>query len=324
MTKPLIPPIRDPNTVDLFTGELDAPTPQQKPLPPTTRRIVEASAAILQDPPEQVDFLHTVLCQVGMPRKRTEARIFERRNGSASLLLEAGQLWHRGEWQKQPLPYGTKPRLVMVHLSSEAIRTQSRHIELGGSMREFLLRLGITPTGGIRGGYTGFKQQMQALAACRLTLGMSLNNRDVTINTQPISHFEAWFSRDGTEPALWDGSLELSPQFFDTLVSHAVPLDPRALASIKHSSLAIDIYTWLAHRIYRITKVDGIKLSWQNLRDQFGQEYHDPKNFKHDFLEALTLVKLVYPDARIEKTIGGIILKNSPPPIRKTQIQVLT
>ncbi len=323
MTKPQVPELRDPHTIDLFTGEADALRPNQKTLTPTTRRMIESSTAIIQDPPDKIDFLHAVLCQVGMPRKRTEARIFERRSGSTSMLLEAGRLWHRGEWQEQPLPYGTKPRLVMIHISSEAIRTQNRQIEVGGSVREFLLRLGIDTSGGKKGGYTGFKQQMEALAACRLTLGMSLDNRDVTINTQPISRFDAWFNQDGKQQSFWSGSMELSQQFYETLISHAVPLDSRALAALKHSSLALDIYTWLAHRLYRITKSEGVKLTWTNLRDQFGQEYTDPKNFKHDFLAALTQVKSQYPDARIEKTDGGIILKCSPPPIRKTQIQVL-
>src|SRR5581483_1065951 len=138
--------------------------PDDHPLSaPTVRRMVGAAADIMQDPPERADFLHAVLCQVGMPRKRTEGRTFERHSGTASMLLEAGRLWHRGSWQEQPLPYGTRPRLVMVHISGEAVRRRSRQIEIGQSMRDFLVLLGIEPNGGPRGGYTMFKKQMEAL-----------------------------------------------------------------------------------------------------------------------------------------------------------------
>src|SRR4051812_22630732 len=67
--------------------------------------------------------------------------------------------------------------------------------------------------------------------------------------TKPIRRFEAWLQHDGTQHTLWPGVLELSQEFFDTLVNHAVPLDYRALAGLKHSALALDIYTWLAHRL---------------------------------------------------------------------------
>jgi hypothetical protein len=314
MPRPAGPPA-DTQTLDLFLGE-------QTPCPPTVRRVMDAAAAITQDPPERADFLHAVLCQVGMPRKRTEGRTFERRSGSASMLLEAGRIWQRGSWKEQPLPYGTKPRLVMVHISGEAVRRQSRQVEIGESMRDFLTRLGIDTSGGAHGGYTMFKRQMEALAACRLSLGMSVASRDVTINTQPISRFEAWFQHDGAQQALWPGVLELSPEFFDTLVHHAVPLDHRALGALKHSALALDVYSWLAHRLCRVRKVDGVKVSWANLKEQFGQEYADPKDFKKKLRIALRQVLAVYPDAKVESAIGGIVLKPSLPPVARTQVLV--
>lgn len=316
MTKPLKTP-SDNQTLDMFSG---VPSHDSKPLPPTVRRVVETAAEIMQDPPERADFLHAVLCQVGMPRKHTEGRVFERRSGSASMLLEAGRLWHRGAWKEQPLPYGTRPRLVMVHISGEAVRTGSRQIEIGDSMRDFLTKLGIDTSGGKHGGYTMFKKQMEALAACRLSLGMSIDKRDITINTQPISRFEAWLQKDGAQQVMWPGVLELSQEFFDTLVNHAVPLDHRALGALKHSALALDVYSWLAHRLYRVKRANGEKLSWGNLKEQFGQEYNDPKNFKKEMRQALRQVLAVYPDAKVEPTVGGIILKPSMPPIPKTQI----
>ncbi len=297
-------------------------TPQAKPLTRTQQRLLEARDRILNEPPDRNDFLHTVMCQVGMPRKATDARTFERTSGPFSVSLEAGRLWNGKDWIDQPLPYGTTPRLVMVHLSSEAVRTKNRRVELGSSMRQFLQVLGISDGGGPRGGYTVFRKQMEALAACRLTIGMKAEGRVVTVDAKPIKRFEAWLQHDDTQATLWPGMLELSPDFYDTLTKHAVPLDYRALAAIKHSALALDIYTWLAHRLCRIKEPNGVMLTWENIRDQFGQEYGNPKDFKREFKDVLRQVWLVYPDANVEEVSGGIQLWESPPPIRRTQISM--
>ncbi len=124
------------------------------------------------------------------------------------------------------------------------------------------------------------------------------------------------------QQTLWPGVLELSTDFYETLAQHAVPLDYRALSALKHSALALDVYTWLAHRLCRIRQAGGVMLSWENLRDQFGQEYVNAKDFKREFRDVLRQVWLVYPDARIEDAPGGIILRESPPPISKATLSM--
>jgi len=307
-----------PKQVDLFTGEAK-PVSQTANVSRLQHRLIN-TASELVDPPDEAEYLHAVLCQVGMPRNPTPLRVFERKSGNAIMVLEAGKIMRRGEMIDQPLPYGSRPRLVLVHLSTYAIRNRTAEIVVGNSMREFLQELGIDTNGGPRGGYTMFKKQMQALAACRLTLGFSTATEDITINTSPIRRFEAWLSVDGQQRTLWPGVMELSQDFYETLIEHAVPLDPRALGALKHSSLALDIYTWLAHRLCRIRSPQGVKLYWASLRQQFGQEYNDPHNFKRKFLQALRQVLAVYRDARVEQITGGLLLKPSAPPIAKTQI----
>jgi hypothetical protein len=288
----------------------------------TQVRLLFAGDQIRQEAPDRADFLHTVMCQVGLPRRKTELRSFERHSGHVSILLEAGKLFNGRDFVEMPLPYGTAPRLVMVHISSEAIRTQNRTVEIGDSMRQFLTMLGLPTTGGERGGYTIFKRQMEALAACRLTLGMQAEGKVVTVDAKPIKRFEAWLQHDGSQRTLWPGVLELSQDFFDTLAHHAVPLDYRALAALKHSSLALDVYTWLAHRLWRVKKPTGEMLSWENLRDQFGQEYRTSKDFKKEYRHALRQVCVVYPDARIEEIDGGLILHESRPPLSPVTVAI--
>lgn len=301
-----------PVTRDLFAIE-EAPRAE---LTPILGRMIETADAIASgEPPDRIDYLHSVLCQVGLPRSRADGLTFERTSGNTSLLVEAGKLWNGKEWVQQSLPYGTRPRLALVHISSEAIRTKSRVVEIGSSVRDFLLKLGAD-TGGHE--YQRFQGQMKALAACRMTLGVGLT----TVDAKPIERFEAWLHATGRQATLWPGTLELSQRFYDTLRELAVPMDPRSLAALRHSALALDTYTWLAHRLHRVRQPGGTKVSWANLRDQFGQEYSDPKNFKKEMAKALKAVLAVYPDAQVEDVPGGVLLRPSPPPIPKAMVRV--
>jgi hypothetical protein len=45
-------------------------------LSPSKRRLLEAHEQIVQQKPDRSDFLHTVMCQVGMPRRATDAKVF--------------------------------------------------------------------------------------------------------------------------------------------------------------------------------------------------------------------------------------------------------
>ena len=307
----------DQTHAEVLQAELRADGYDVLPLSPISTRLINAAGDIAADAPERIDYLHSVLCQVGLPRSRPSSDRFERTSGNTSMLVEAGELWNGKVWIPQPLPYGTRPRLALIHVSSEAIRTKSRVVEIGNSVRDFLLKLGAD-TGGHE--YGRFQSQMKALAACRLTLG--IGNR--TVKAQPIEEFEAWLHSTGGQATLWPGTLELSQRFYDTLRELAVPMDPRALAALRHSSLALDTYTWLAHRLHRVRQVNGAKLSWGNLREQFGQEYANPKDFKREMAKALRAVLAVYPDAHVEEVVGGILLLPSKPPIPKTQIPVKT
>ena len=272
-----------------------------------TARVLRFAADIADSPPDRPDFLHTVLCQVGLPRRATAELKFERRNGLASLLVEAGSLYSGQKWLQQPLPYGPKPRLALVHISTEAVRTKSRVIDSGRSLHDFMRRLGIGTNGRE---YKNFRQQMRALSACRMSLGYG----NTTIDAKPIEKFSTWNALE-EEHDHDEGVIELTSKFYDSLIDSAVPLDPRALACLQGSSLALDIYTWLSHRLHRVSRISGDRVTWTNLSDQFGQEYSEIKDFKKTFQKALLQVRAVYPDARLDEVRGGYILLRSKPPV---------
>lgn len=127
-------------------GEADEITPR--------RRLVDAAVDIMGAPCERPEFLHSLLCQVGLPRASTTARTFERKSGTAGVRVEAGTLWRGGDFVPAPLPYGTKPRLILVHLCGEAVRTRCADVEVGTTLKAFLCRLGMSTSGA---GYARFR-----------------------------------------------------------------------------------------------------------------------------------------------------------------------
>ena len=277
------------------------------------QKLIEAGAEIATNPPsgEDMAFTHAVLCQVGLPRSKVDGREFMRQSGAAWVNVQAGYLDEGRGPVLQPIPYGVMPRLALAWVSSYAKRDNTREIPIGDSAAEFLRLMGMDDQGAR---YTTLRRQMHALAACRLQLGF----KGRTYNGQPVEQFDAWLANGGTQQkSLWPGTMVLSEGYFNSLMDSAVPLDNRALMALKGSALALDVYTWLAHRLHRI-EGRGVTLHWKSLREQFAQEYTGKdadKDFKKKFVPALKKVLTVYPQAKVKPVTGGLLLLGSPPPI---------
>lgn len=274
-------------------------------LTPIQRRLLDVAEA--QEPPEP-GYLHAVLCQLGLPRRPTSANEIERASGNTSLLISAGKLWDGRSWQRMPLPHGTRPRLALIHISTRAVLTKNPVVDVGHSTREFLMRLGVDTNGRE---YGTFQRQMRALAACQMRLGIG---PETIMDAQPIKRFRAWHNGPADQGALWPGAVTLTNEFFDSLTEFAVPLDLNAVAALRHSTLALDCYTWLSHRLWRVQAPGGVRVSWDALRLQFGAE-RDTKEFKREIKVALGAVRAAYPDARLDQVRGGLLLLPSRPPV---------
>ncbi|WP_127172109.1 replication protein RepA [Xanthomonas euvesicatoria] len=263
---------------------------------------------------DDANFLHPVLCQVGLPRRKTAEREFMRKSGAAWINVQAGYLDLGTGPVLQPLPYGPMPRLVLAWISTYAVRKKQREIPVGRNMSEFLRLIGKDNQGQR---YDTLKIQMPALAACRLQFGYLGR----TYNGQPVEQFDAWTSEITDKHSKWPGVLVLSDGYYQELLEKAVPLDPIALTELSGSALALDIYAWLAHRLYRI-EGGPLLLHWKSLREQFAHEWggkNKVKDFRDTFKIALRDVLFVYPKARVKLVRGGLLLMRSPPPIRPAQ-----
>ena len=192
---------------------------------PRVRRVLKAANDLTDRQSDRVGYLHTIMCQTCLPLKKPppHIRAWKSSNGDSIMLLEAGVAFDQksGEWQKLPLPYGTRARLALIHLNKRS----------------------------------------------------------------------------------------------------AVPLDLKAVAALGHSALAMDIYFWLAQRLWRLTL--PYTVYWTELHKQFGSGYSRLCDFRRKFRKALRYATAVYPTAIVEDKISengtsrGIRLYPSPPPILK-------
>ncbi len=319
------------------------------------RRLLDTAAAQIERPeePRKLLYQHTVFCQTALPYRDegSEVRIWERSNGDIHLMVKAGHAMHPEERRLVAigLPFGPKCRLVLMYINQLALLTKSPHIEAEDSLTAFVRRvMKLDPKGrNIR----MVKEQLARLACADMILGtvddnVAGTNAD-TDQVHIIRHFNVWFPKDERQRVLWPSTIDLSLDYFESLMTHAVPLDEAHIAALSHSGLALDIYTWLAQRLHRIPANKPAFISWAALHGQFGQGYtggQAVKKFRSVFRVALKEVLSVYRAARIddeesgrprlyaqgsspvkivwrEKPATGLMLHNSPSPIpRRLQI----
>jgi hypothetical protein len=280
------------------------------------QRLLDLSTAIRSAPPERIDFLHTVQCQCGIPYKNPgdAVREWDRKQGNATLRIEAGSAIdpRTGDYVKLGLPYGEKPRLVLIHLATEAVRTGDPVVDVEESMTAFARSLGLETNGQQ---LRSLKDQLARLASATVRMGVVEEGRAVQVNTQFVSAFDLWFPKQPDQRVLWPSTVRLSQEYFETLGQHAVPLDHRAVAALASSSMALDIYVWLAQRLHRVPAGKPQLVPWDSLHEQFGQGFARVRDFRRRFLQTLHQVTSAYPAARIDGDDRGVTLSHSPPPV---------
>lgn len=208
------------------------------------------------------------------------------------------------------------------------MRTKQPVIELGRSKTEAFRKLGLDPTGATN--WRRIEDQLRRLSACRVALHTRISEpgrvRDLTSTYQLVEGIELWSSPDDKQLSLMPVKVVLGQKFLESLLDEeqALPLHPNAIAFLarRRAPLAMDIYTWWAHRLRRVQ--EPVKVPWVRLREQFSEPgsvdgENAAKNFKRRFLEAMELVRQVYPTAKVKPVPTGLALYPSPPPIAYTR-----
>jgi hypothetical protein len=283
-------------------------------------KLIDQSILIKDNPAtiQNASFMLSIFCQLAFPRSDCGEAYFLRECGKARLALDAGMSVEGEKITLARIPYGMVPRLILNYIFSCAVRYKSPEVDFGNSAAEMMRRLGLSPTGGKRGNYANFKNQLAWLADCNIEFDFHVRNKKISYCGKIFSDHD--FHLNVIKK--WSPKIILENSFYEVLVGqkNAVPIDMRAVSALKGSALALDIYYMLSERLHRVT-AKPVTLYWKNLRVQFGSEYADSdsgkRSFKENFLKALKKVKMVYPTADIDVIDGGVRIRKSRPPIPK-------
>ncbi len=327
---------------DLITPKMIRNIKRNSEPTPIQQRLIDAVAASVEQPDlRSVLYQHTVFCQTSLPYRDpgAEARIWERLNGDVHLKVLAGEAMHPEQGRLVPvgLPFGPKCRMVLMHINQRALLTGSPHIEVEDTLSKFVRHVLKLDDKGRN--MRTVKDQLARLSASSIRLGIVRDGHALTVNSQIVTAFDVWFPKDDRQRVLWPSTISLSLDYFQSLMTHAVPLDETHIAALSHNALALDIYAWLAQRLHRIPAGKAARVSWAALHAQFGQGYNPERmsKFRQVFRVALKEVLTLYKAARIddedpkpprlysqagryvwrEKPAKGLTLYNSPPPVQK-------
>lgn len=297
-----------------------------------TAELVERAVQMQQEDArsaQTIGFVSRIFCQVALPhRDPGQIQSWRRTNGSVTLRLTPGCIIRDGQ-QIDAYPFGVIPRYLLAWMTTEisrggsAVHDDGLTLDLGGSMNAFLRQIGFkTGGGGPRGNGTRLRDQITRIATSSITITDTRETYNGAWNFQAenfafVRNINLWWSsRPSDDESLWPNTIRITEAWRDSIQTSAVPLDTRGLAIIQQAKagpMALDLYYWLAHRLFSVTKTTLIP--WVLLSRQFGSQYAELHKFKAAIIKQLRIVSIAYPQARINLNDDGLILKPSPTPV---------
>jgi hypothetical protein len=275
------------------------------------RLVIETAHRVLSDDAEKMGFTYSGFALTSLPHKPQTELVWRRDGHNITMLIESGR-----DRTGKPLglPYGSYARFILLFLQSEAIRTQSREIELGRSMRVWLGSMGLS-IGGTT--YKLVTAQARRISGCTLTFfadraGAQIKSRGGFVKTEITMSSRI---DDEQQAQLWQDRVLLDEDFYRALREHPVPVSESALRAIGPRSMVIDVYIWLAYRLHSLTQ--DVDVSWPALYAQFGAGFSRIRRFRAHFVDCLALALAAYPEARISVSDQYVTLHPSRPVITK-------
>jgi hypothetical protein len=278
------------------------------------RDVIEAAAKYMADEDTGLGFIYSGWAQCALPHRRlADDQPWQIASERVRLIVQPGlrPVGDEGGLESVGVPFGAHARLILLFLQTEALRTGSREIELGASLRKWMARIGIQPGGSA---FRSVRDQAERISRCRLSFHIQGNGRTSALVNQSVVDRALFIEEDdGQQGRLSLEIAKLSEGYFEQLKKHPVPLEESAVRALANNSAAIDAYIWLAYRLHVLTS-DRL-VTWKALKAQFGTSYKELYHFKSKWPKALQLALAVYPDAKVEIADEGVVLKPSRPPV---------
>jgi hypothetical protein len=268
-------------------------------------------------------FLHSALCAMSLPTKQPDddTKPIVREDGKYALAINPRPVLQningKPVMRSLGVPYGSYPRVALIYLLSQAVLNKSRDVYLGRNFTEWMRRLGYqTVSYGPRGSANRMREQVDRLLACEWQIRWDESDaadsafavRDVKLSNE----YAGSLSKNGS----FAREIRLSEAFYSHLIDHAVPLNEVAIRELKTTPTALDLYTYLAYRLPRITEEKGQVISWDQLAKHLGNAA-DNKRLRQTVRETMQLVSAVYPTANVDMSGRKVVLHPSPAPMER-------
>lgn len=282
-------------------------------VPPKQRLLVDIAAEVLADESRQIGISYTGFCLTSLPHKRLpDNQIWEKKGHRVTLWVEPGRMKAKGKAITYGVPYGARARMILLYLQTQAVRTGSREVALGRSMRDWMERMGLAV-----GGETArsLREQAARISACTLKFFWEDEEQEGWSRGGIVTSGLRFKVPESDQGSLWEDRVVLDEMFWKALREHPVPLLEAAIRQLRDRSMSLDIYVWLAWRLHQLARPTAI--SWPSIHAQFGGGFRLVKHFKPSFLEALAAANAAYPEARVGADDAGIMLHPSRPPIAR-------
>lgn len=282
------------------------------------QRISSAAAAMEEDFSNldaSASWIHSAFCQTGLPHSRpaNDAQPWHRKNGSLHLVIEPGTIIDQDQPRYVGVPYGAKARLILIYIQTHV--RDDGVVPLGRSLSDWMRNVGFAVTGGPRGTIGPFREQVLRLARARISIHWTTGGASTAvIDRTPVDGLTLW----ADDPLhTWHDSLHLSPGFLAELRERRMPLYVGAIRHLRGSSLALDLYCWLAYRLHTLSPLRHADIRWSLLRAQLGADFGRDADLAAKIRAILPDVLAVYPYARVETVTHGLRLYHSHPPVPK-------
>ena len=281
------------------------------------RSLVDIAAEVLADETQRIGISYTGFCLTSLPHKRLpNDQPWIKKGHRVTLVVEPGRIQVKGEIVPCGVPYGARARMILLYLQTEAVRTRSREVALGRSMRDWMTRMGLAV-----GGETAraLRDQAARISACSLKFFWENEVAEGWTRGGIVSSGLRFKVPEDEQESLWEDHVTLDEAFWKALREHPVPLLETAIKQLRDRSMSLDIYVWLAWRCHQVSK--PVTISWPAIYAQFGGGFKELKHFKPSFIEALGAAVAAYPEARIDAGEEGITLHPSHPPVARLPLR---
>lgn len=257
-----------------------------------------------------LSFVHVAWTQVVLPRSRWGDSEYHASCGDAWLQVRAGTINIGGVATRASVPSGAMARLALAQISTYVARHRTLEIPIGRSAAAWVRSIAASESAAH---LRRARETLIDLAAADITIGW----RNSTVYARPVHAVSEW--RFGLGGVAWPSTIQVSRDYAEAILESAVPIDQRTLMALRGSALAMDIYTWLAYRLYRVPD-HGVLVPWRALEQQFAvggsEAVHSYRGaWRRKFRRALRHALTQYGAGKVTESAKGLRLLPSPPPV---------